>query len=1113
MSHRGIICRRLALSVIIIMIWAASGGAQPAGLEDLAGPLKGLALQAARGEVNPAAASRLGLRVQGNLVEVTVLFRSAAAAANTNLGAYGGIAELRYENRVQALLPISRLAEVAALPQVAQITPVSRLIPFQQLGYGAVLTQGLQLTNALAFQVANINGAGVKVAVVDLGFAGLTAAEVPTINVVNFRTDNLIAATPHGTAVAQIVADMAPGCDMTLIAVSSDLELLAAIDWIIQQGFDVVNMSAGFVEGPFDGTHPVSQAVNRARAAGIVWVNAAGDQAQQHWQGEWADYNNDGYLDFAVGKDTIQLDLPAGVFQAYLSWFETSGPETANDYDLVLEDNGGQVVARSAVTQNGDDPPKELLVALVPAAGIYNLKIQRMSPVPLGGAPERFHLFTPNVDIEPSLQHPEDSLAIPAEATGALAVGATRGVATPIPDAPPVPLDMIEPFSSRGSIGSSAKPDMVAPDAVATSLAGYNPFFGTSAAAPHVAGAVALLLAEDPNRPPTAIRTLLEQMARKYNVPSEIPESDINAYGFGRWALRVGVNLDYEAPIVRIEFPLNNSTLATVSPRVLISASDRNGVDPNTIQVWLDNILIVQNGTPISGQVTNYSFDAGQGLVQFILNNLTRAHHQLQAEASDWAGNTSQRAICNFRVAAPTLAAGLHLISLPYPDLANRTPAEVFGVSEQALALVRWVPTDSRPSKYHFYPDEFATFQPPDLLVARPPAGLGYFVRLTQPATLNIQSASVMDESYAIKLVYGLYPPRGWNLIGNPYEDYVDWGSVEFIYNGNRYDLREAMDPKNGPITEGVLFEFVSTGTGGYYSFSPDPTQATMQPLKGYWLHVLKDCTLIINKTTASTAQRPAVAQAQQTPAPAPSRTNWLLQLKVQAGAYEDPVNYIGVHSAATAGFDAGLDVSEPPAVIDAVQLYMPQGQNQLAKDMRSPLGNQQTWEVCVSSQLTQTPIVISWPTLNSSVPREVKLWLEDVDGGQRVYMRTNTSYTFQMSEPGVRRLRVVAQLDQSAPLTVSGLRVQQTGGGTVSVTYNVSRPASVGAEVLNIAGRIVRRLGEQMATPGAAQTLLWNGKNEQGALVPSGKYLIRLTACAEDGQSVQIIQPVTVQR
>jgi pantoate--beta-alanine ligase len=41
------------------------------------------------------------------------------------------------------------------------------------------------------------------------------------------------------------------------------------------------------------------------------------------------------------------------------------------------------------------------------------------------------------------------------------------------------------------------------------------------------------------------------------------------------------------------------------------------------------------------------------------------------------------------------------------------------------------------PSPTEMYPDDFATFAPPDALVAKPPAGLGYFLRLPRSAAAS----------------------------------------------------------------------------------------------------------------------------------------------------------------------------------------------------------------------------------------------------------------------------------------------------------------------------------------------------------------------------------------
>lgn len=1112
------------------MLLSTSLWAGTKGLGDLAGPYRTLALDAAAGKIGTAGVSKLGIQSRGNLVQAEILFTSEAAAAATGLSKFGGQVQIRHDRRAQVMLPASELMNVADLPQVAQIRPPQRVHELQ--GFGVGVSEGVQLTNATAFHLAGYNGDNVRVAIIDTGFAALTTAEVPVVlppsnQVVSFRADGLTTAGIHGTAVAQIVADMAPNCKMTLVAVDTELSLLNAIDWVIQQGFQVVNMSLGVDDGPFDDTHPLCSAVNRAVNAGIFWANAAGNEAQRHWQGDGdfaAAADGSMYQRFNGSKDYISVDLPAGAFEADLSWFQTSPGATDRDYDLVLFDSGDNVIARSAVQQDGDDPPAESLLAYIGTAGSYRLRIQRMPGSTIPTDPEKFQLFTPGVDIEAAMQVSADSLCIPAVATNAFTVGASRATSY-LPATGPLaglPVDRIEPFSSRGPINQSLKPELVAPDAVSISpdpaLASLNPFLGTSAASPHVAGAAALLLSENTSRSAKALRSLLTSNRQ---IITHLPADD-NAYGAGRLSLRVGLNTgDEEAPVAAIDFPTNNSTITVASPKVQATFTDATGIDPATIQVWFDPDTtttpvvgaasqIIKNGVIIPGaNAANFTLDNTTGVCTFQMNNLTRTHHTLAARVSDLSGNVSDVVYSNFRITTPTISAGVHIIGLPYPDLATSDPSEVFGVPLSSLTLIRWVPSDSRFSKYHIYPDDFASFSPPDQLVSKPPAGLGYFLSLPTTGTLNVSAGGLTSDSYDIQLVYSNEAPRGWNLIGNPYEGYVDWGSVQLVSANGRQDLREAIDDPS-PVTEGVLFNFVTTAGGGYYSFPSDPTQDRMEPLKGYWMHVLKPATLVVYNTGNTTV----VANAPKAPkAAAITVNNWNLQLQARCGKYEDPVNYIGVAAKATDGYDVGLDVSEPPPLVDSLRMYMPGSGSNLAKDMRPSGQATQEWPVEVATRLQDAPVTISWPSINAGVPKDISLRLEDLDSGKSVYMRTTTGYTFTMSQPGVRHLKVVATTNGAASLLVTGLAAAETNSGSVALTYAVSRPAAVSVEIRNISGVLIRSLGETDATAGTTQSVMWNGRNQSGSHSPAGKYFARITARTADGQVVQALRPFSISR
>ena len=95
----------------------------------------------------------------------------------------------------------------------------------------AVESEGVHLTGADTYHNSGYTGLGVKVAVFDVGFIGLSSAisndELPADVVkVDCTGTSCVPATfllkhkSHGTAVAEIIHDMAPGATLYLIKVS-----------------------------------------------------------------------------------------------------------------------------------------------------------------------------------------------------------------------------------------------------------------------------------------------------------------------------------------------------------------------------------------------------------------------------------------------------------------------------------------------------------------------------------------------------------------------------------------------------------------------------------------------------------------------------------------------------------------------------------------------------------------------------------------------------------------------------------------------------------------------------------------------------------------------------
>ncbi|MBM3471726.1 MAG: hypothetical protein FJX75_00470 [Armatimonadetes bacterium] len=1114
------LCAVWVLAALICTAWPLWA----ANLADLAGPLRQIAAMDRAGALSPFDPLARELGVRNGRVLVEVRFTQPATGQVGALTRFGARVHRSSGSRAQAIVPLAKLADLACLPTVAQVNLPERPVPLQ---IGPTVSEGVQLTNALSLQWAGLRGMGVSVAIIDQGFEGYDGAELPTTVVTrSFRADGIIdGITEHGTACAEVAGDMAPDVDMYLLAVDTDMDAETALEWCVQNGIDVVSMSLGWLYGPFDGTHTLDDAVDRARQASILPAIAAGDFAKRHWAGDYADANANSLLEFDTQDEGISIVTTAAgePVRVYLSWFQTASSlgtkadVTDRDYDLELVDPTGVTIATSAVTQNGNDPPSEVLVAFAGAPGTYDVRVRAMSPNIATGPTDHFELFCETHDLDPVLRTAEGSLSIPAAAAGALTIGATRTVAD-LPD--PIvdfPLDTLEDFSSQGpTVDGRLKPDLSAPDAVQTSLdtqSGayntYNPFFGTSAAAPHVAGGAALLKCEDPTRTADELADVLVRLATAQNLitPIRLTDSSIAApeqAGAGRLTLRSG--LDTKPPTISITFPINGTTITTAQPTVVGVITDtETGVDQGTIVLTVD-------GTPVQWD----SFNPGSGVVSYMPPDpLSRTAHTVMLEASDLAGNAGTPAVTNFRVGLPTLSAGLHLISLPYRNLRNPNPAAIFGVALNELGLVRWVPTDPYFSKYRIFPDPLAGFQPPDCTganptVVSPPAGLGYFVRLPREIVLNVAGETLADTtSYTIRLPLGTAEPTGWHMIGNPYQDEVDWSTVQFVTNGVRQNLDDAIA---SDVTEGILFWYDETRNG--YDFV-EPQRAVLEPGEGYWLHVQVSTAVIIYPATvtAGVTARPKPSA----PTPRPTIDNWKAQIVADVPGMSDACNYLGVAPNASSGHDVAADVPEPPAIGDSsVSLYFPHSDwgsasGAYTQDLRARAASAQEWRFDVVGPKDGTPVTLSWPSLNATVPGELTLRLEDLATGRSVYMRGVTSYSFKAS--GIRHFAVTAERAGTGGLQITALSAAQARDGSVVVTYELSTPAAVSAEVRNIAGRVVRGLIAGRNAAKGLQTLTWDARSDAGVKAPAGAYLLVLTARTADGQTVSRLCPINATR
>lgn len=403
----------------------------------------------------------------------------------------GGRVETMHDVRIQAYLGPGGLRRLAEMPYIRFIRPPMKPIPM-------VVSEGVERVGAREWQNARAYhvSAAPRVAVLDLGFKNyrsLQGSELPSNLITrSFHLRGIEAGDVHGTACAEIIYDMAPGLSsMWLVNFDSDVAHSNAVDYLIQQGVDVISYSIGWFNfGAGDGTGPINEDVNRAVQSGISWIVAAGNTAYLHWEETFKDPDGDGLHNFGGGDNSYEMITTEGRTCVYLNWNDWGTWDGMNysgsdqDYDLYIYKwfpfFGYILYTRSINLQSGWQWPVE--AACVYSSGFYRIVIVRYR----ASRAVNLELFFNGPIALLERVKAEGSITIPADSKVALAVGAVDWSD-----------DSYHWYSSRGPTSDGRiKPDLSAPSRVANVT--FGRFSGTSAAAPHVAGALALMKMKTP---------------------------------------------------------------------------------------------------------------------------------------------------------------------------------------------------------------------------------------------------------------------------------------------------------------------------------------------------------------------------------------------------------------------------------------------------------------------------------------------------------------------------------------------------------------------------------------------------------------------------------------
>lgn len=497
---------------------AAPGPTGPMGKVD--SHLRELARDGAAGRdvYRRARAERLAA-TPGDRVVVDVYVRTDPAAASAQLRD-AGLDVLATAGRgafrvVEGRLAVLRIDDVARLGVTRGVLSVAGA----GTDTGSVTSQGDGAHRGPQARAQGPTGSGIEVGVISDSInqvgakvAGSQASGDLPPNVTVLRDQ--AGGSDEGRAMAEIIYDEAPGLSRFVFSSGTTAGPAAkaeSIDDLRSAGVDVIADDVFMLDEPFFQDGVVVQAVDRARAAGISYFASAGNRARQSYQAAYRPSATPGFHDFdpGAGDDRGQTiaTVPAGSYlQVALGWDEPVGA-VQTDLDSFLVDAGTNAPLQSATSDSIITGRPNESVTWTNTTGAPVSVALRVERAAGSRSPFMKTIARGNFGSFAIAEHPTNSDTINPDAASARGALTTAAVASD--DAG---LDTPEPFSSRGPktrlidaggnrLGAPevrAKPEIAAADKVDTTVPGFRPFYGTSAATPSAAGIAALLLSASP---------------------------------------------------------------------------------------------------------------------------------------------------------------------------------------------------------------------------------------------------------------------------------------------------------------------------------------------------------------------------------------------------------------------------------------------------------------------------------------------------------------------------------------------------------------------------------------------------------------------------------------